>query len=163
MIKTKAKITKVRKRTSLPLAIFQITALSSVLVACQVKAVFAADEHGPRAGYIRSGGDYIAELMAGNPKELQLYLLNPQWLDIELTDSKLKAQLVSGKSKPVKLDCAIKGRSFNCGLEKEPAAGEQVEFEFIPSPKVKGANSSKFVYQWPLKHQTTGVAENIQK
>ena len=107
----------------------------------------ATKNHGPRAGKILGSGDVLAEVVWWGAEKLDIYFLDPVWVDIREKGISLRVELVRPPNVINPIACQTASPGFSCKITD---AGTLKEGDKLRISRLKdGTNPKEFEYLFP--------------
>ena len=107
---------------------------------------------GPNGGHIRMPGQFHLELVPGDDTSFKMYLLDIDWKNPTVTNSKLEVVVKSGKKQGV-VGCKAGEVSFECTL---PKGFSLKSGRLMVKSSREGVNGAQMEYHLPLKFADEG-------
>lgn len=124
--------------------------LNQIILASLFLPVFAhahgEDQPGPHGGSIRMPGAFHTEVLVNNDKSVQVYLLDMNFKNPTLKDSKVAVRMENNK-KSVPFKCMPMDDHFHCQAEGNSA----LKGKLIVEATRENAVGNEAVYELPLK------------
>lgn len=129
-----------------------ISALCSIFLCAQLVWAHGEDKPGPHGGFIRMPGAFHTEVVPSGPNQLKVYLLDMNWKNPSIKDSKLQVHLKDKDKVDILAQCEPKGDHHLCTFPKQVDLKKNGEL-WIEAEREKQKGSA-ISYALPLQLQS---------
>lgn len=132
------------------------------------------ENHGPRAGYVRSAAELTTEIVARDPKKVEVYLLDSRWVDVPNKNYTVTYRIVTTKSESGAkrstakgaaksgdkwTPCLMQADGFICELTSDLKKGDTFSLAVSSNPPTAKA-PTEIDYQYPFTYTDESKSES---